>query len=280
MRMRQTLRKVGQVAALLFLGSLCSCRSIQPIPPDNAATNPKVKFLITFDDGPSGRSDKNPTLAILDQLAINDVQTNLCAIFFIQTHHPRGTAIPKGMEVLQEISRRGQLVGIHSVSPRGHVDHTTIPTNELVTLLVDGKQLLKKISGEEPIFVRPPYGVSNPTTCAIYHELNLNMLMADIPAHDGVIYGLNGSPRRRSNMRNRLTSMRNKLVKRPAGIDPYPVIISFHDVNPYTARHMAEYLHIIVEEAANAGLSLYDKPFYDSPRESTAAALYRIIPPP
>lgn len=264
----------------MLLGSLCSCKSIQPTLPNNPETNPKVKFLITFDDGPSARTGYNPTLAILNQLAVNDVQTNICAIFFIQTHHPRGMAKPKGMEVLKVIQNHGQLVGIHSVSPRGHVDHTKMPTNDLITLLIDGKNLLKRISAEEPVFVRPPYGVSNPTTRAIYNALNLNMVMADIPAHDGIIYGFNGSPSRRRHMRSLLTSVRNKLVQNPAGAEPYPIIIAFHDVNPYTARHMTDYLHIIVEEAAHAGLSFPDKPFYASPRESTDAALGRIILPP
>ncbi len=262
------------------MGCLCACQSVRPSLPNNPATNPRVKFLITFDDGPSARTGYNPTLAILNQLAVNDIQTNICAIFFIQTQHPRGASKPKGMDVLREIPRNGQLVGLHSVSPRGHVDHTKMPTNELVTLLADGKQLLKRVSGEEPVFVRPPYGVSNPVTRAIYRDLALNMLMADVPAHDGVIYGINSSPRRRSHMRKLLTAIRNRLVEKPAGIEPYPIIISFHDVNPYTAHHMTDYLHIIVEEAAHAGLSFADKPFCGTPRESTAAALSRIIPPP
>lgn len=280
MRTLNALRIAGCLFALLFLGSLCACRSIKPIPPDDPATNPKVKFLLTFDDGPSAIKENNPTLSILDQLAVNDVQSNICAIFFIQTHHPRGTGRPKGMEVLAEIPRRGQLVGIHSVSPRGHISHTKMPTNELVRLLVDGKQLLKKVSGEEPILVRPPYGVSNPTTRAIYRDLDLHLLMADIPAHDGIVHGINCSPRRRSHIRRLLTSVRNTLVQKPAGVEPYPIVVAFHDVNRYTARHMTEYLHILVEEAAHAGLTLDHQPFYADREESKAAALYRATQPP
>lgn len=267
------------LAILFFLGCLCSCRSINPIPPNDPATNPKVKFLLTFDDGPSAIKDNNPTESILNQLAVNDVQGNICAIFFIQTQHPRGTARPKGMEVLEKIPRRGQLVGIHSVSPLGHINHVTMPTNELVRLLVDGKQLLKRVGGEEPLLVRPPYGVSNPTTRAIYHDLNLNMLMADIPAHDGIVHGINCSPRRRIHIRRMLTCVRNTLVKKPDSLVPYPIIIAFHDVNRYTARHMTEYLHILIEEAAHAGLTLDAQPFYASRQESMAAALYRVTQP-
>lgn len=266
--------------AFFILGGLCSCRSIKPIPPNDPATNPKVKFLLTFDDGPSAIKDNNPTESILNQLAVNDVQSNICAIFFIQTHHPRGTARPKGMEVLEEIPRCGQLVGIHSVSPLGHVNHVTMPTNELVRLLVDGKQLLKRVSGEEPLLVRPPYGVSNPTTRAIYRELNLHLLMADIPAHDGIVHGFNGSPRRRIHIRRLLTSVRNTLVQKPDSLVPYPIVVAFHDVNRYTARHITEYLHILVEEAAHAGLTLDAQPFYASRQESMTAALYRVTQPP
>jgi peptidoglycan/xylan/chitin deacetylase (PgdA/CDA1 family) len=276
MGLPKTLRTV---AALLVLASLCACRAIRPTPPDNPATNPKVKFLVTFDDGPSARTWYNPTQAILEQLAANDVQTNICAIFFIQTQHPRGAAKPRGMEVLREIPRRGHIVGLHSVSPRGHLNHVKMPTNELVALLEDGRQLVKRVSGEAPVFVRPPFGASNPVTRAIYRDLDLRMLLADVPARDGVIYGFNGSPRRRGNMRRRLTSIRNKLVEQPPGLEPYPVIISFHDVNPYTARHMTEYLHILVEEATRAGLAFPAQPFYDNPREAASAALSRAIPP-
>jgi len=252
-----------------------SCCSIPPVPP---GPNPVVRFLITFDDGPSGWKGHNPTLSILDSLATNDVQPGIVAIFFLQTHHPHGADTPIGQETMLEVPRHGQITGIHSVSPQGHIDHTKMSTNDLVARLIEAKQILKKISGTEPVFVRPPYGVSNPVTRAIYRELNLNILMADVPAHDGVIYGVNSSPTRRSHIRKLLASVRQKLVEHPDGPKPYPVIVAFHDVNPYTARHMTEYLRILREEAARVGLDLPEKPFYGTRDESTAAAMSRILP--
>jgi len=263
------------LCAFVPLCLFSSCCSIPPIPP---GPNPVVRFLITFDDGPSGKQGYNSTLSILDQLATNDVQPGIVAIFFLQTHHPHGADTPTGWQTLLEIPKHGQITGIHSVSPKGHVDHTKMSTNDLITLLTDGKQMLKNISGIEPIFVRPPYGVSTPTTRAIYQDLKLNVLMADVPAHDGVIYGVNGSPTRRRHMRKLLTSIRTKLVEHPLDLKPYPVIVAFHDVNPYTARHMTEYLHILKEEATRVGLDLPDKPFYGTRDESTSAAMSRLLP--
>ena len=274
------LNAAGRLALLLLLAAFSSCRSPQSSLSSPPATNPGVRFLITFDDGPSARMDFNPTLAILDQLATNDVQAGICAIFFIQTHHPKGAATPQGFKVLQQIPAQGHVVGIHSVSFKGHLDHAKMPTNELVSLLIDAKQLIRTISGSEPVFVRPPYGVSNPATRAIYQELNLDLLLADVSARDGIIYGYNGSLSRRWHIRSALAAIRAKLEQQAAGDMPWPVVISFHDVNPYTARHMTEYLHILVEEAQRVGLARPAKPFYDTIQEVTAGAILRRLPPP
>lgn len=269
-----------RLALLLCIAGFCSCRSLLPSPPNKPAADLSVRFLLTFDDGPSALMDFNPTLAILDHLATNDLQSGVCALFFTQPVHPHGGGTPRGMEVMRKIHARGHILGIHSVSPKGHVAHTTIATNELVAFLKNAKQILRDISGTEPLFVRPPYGVSNPATCAIYQELNLDLLLADVSARDGIIYGYNGSVSRRWHIHFALAAIREKLEQQPAGDRPWPVIISFHDLNPYTARHMAEYLHILVEEARQVGLTLPAKPFYDAIQEATAAGIRRSLPPP
>ena len=51
-------------------------------------------------------------------------------------------------------------------------------------------------------------------------------------------------------------------------------------MNPYTAKHMSEYLHILVAEAAGAGLRLADPPFFRNREEILLAALQRRVPPP
>ena len=49
-----------------------------------------------------------------------------------------------------------------------------------------------------------------------------------------------------------------------------PLVVTFHDTNTYTAHHMQEYLRILTEEAANVGLVLAPKPFYDDAARSSA----------
>jgi hypothetical protein len=44
------------------------------------------------------------------------------------------------------------------------------------------------------------------------------------------------------------------------------IVVGFHDVNTFTASHMTEYLHILIEEASAAGLALHD-PFYSDRNE-------------
>jgi hypothetical protein len=58
------------------------------------------------------------------------------------------------------------------------------------------------------------------------------------------------------------------------------VIVSFHDVNPYTARHMTEYLHLLVEEARHAGFSVPERPFLDRTEDVVSAAARRRLDPP
>ncbi|HEU5282991.1 MAG TPA: hypothetical protein VFU53_04210, partial [Burkholderiales bacterium] len=45
--------------------------------------------------------------------------------------------------------------------------------------------------------------------------------------------------------------------------------------NAYTARHLGEYLHILLEAAAAAGLAVADPPFYEQRDEIERAALSR-----
>lgn len=273
------MRAVARLAWLGLLAGVCSCASLPPPAGGDAPPPPKIRFLITYDDGPSAQVD-NSTLSILSQLATNDVQSGICAIFFTQPVHPRGGALPRGREVMRQMSAQGHIVGIHSVSPRGHVAHPTIPTNELATLLINAKRIIRDTCGEEPVFVRPPYGTHNWATRAVYRNLGLQMLLGDMSARDGVIYGFNGSPTRRIHIRHCLREIREDLTGYPVGAEPYPIVMSFHDVNPYTARHMTEYLHILTEEAARVGLVLPDKPFYGTRREAEEAARFRCLPPP
>ena len=263
---------------ILLAGSLSSCRSL----PDRSTlpagmAPPVIRFLLTFDDGPSIKKPYNPTLAIMHQLATNDVQPNIKAMFFVQTGHPRGGGTPEGREVMRALAAEGHLLGIHSVSHRGHVDHRKVPPAELVASLLEAKTILRQITGSDTIFVRPPFGAKNQTTQMIYEELGLHMLLADIRARDGLIYGYKSSMFRRVHIRNSLIEIWRSTCKAGKTVEPLSVILNFHDVNPYTARHMTEYLHIMVDEARRVGFTVPDKPFFDGPQTVAEIALSRCI---
>lgn len=265
--------------ALLLAGLLSSCRSIPDPTALPAGTKPPgIRFILTFDDGPSIKQPYNPTLAIMHQLATNDVQPGAKAIFFVQTRHPRGGGTPAGHEVMRALGADGHLLGIHSVSPLGHVDHRKMPPGELEPALKGAKALLRELTGADPVLVRPPFGAKDKTTRALYEKLGLHMLMADVRARDGLIYGYKGSLFRRVHIRNALIETYERALKDGQGEKPVTVIMNFHDVNPYTARHMTEYLHILVDEARRVGFAIPPKPFCDGTADLTRAALERCVP--
>jgi hypothetical protein len=56
-----------------------------------------------------------------------------------------------------------------------------------------------------------------------------------------------------------------------------PVVVTFHDINTYTARHAEEYLHILVDSAHALDLPLAAQPFYDMREALERAALARTV---
>lgn len=272
--MRRTLNGKALALSVALLAAV-SCRSPAP-GPDNTAGGPEVRFLLTFDDGPSVGDGYNPTLAIVHQLANNDLQPGIRAIFFVQTGHPKGGGSPRGHEIMRCIHEQGHLLGIHSTSPAGHVAHTALPTDVLMDQLHHAQGLIRRITGSSPQFVRPPFGACDSRTRTVYASLGLDVLMADVRARDGLIYGYRASLWRRAHMRAALQALRQ--TASPDATTA--VIVNFHDVNPYTARHMTEYLHIVVEEARRAGFAVPERPFYDDPGDiARVASAHRLTPP-
>ena len=66
-----------------------------------ASTAAPIRFLLTFDDGPSGSDFANPSAQVLDVLAHNSVQSGIKAIFFVQTRAYRSGATEIGKALLQ-----------------------------------------------------------------------------------------------------------------------------------------------------------------------------------
>lgn len=265
---------LAAICCLLVAG--CASRSLDA-PPDSALLAHPVRFVLTFDDGPSLWQPYNPTTAILDQLAQNDIQPGIKALFFVQTRNHDGGGTPAGRALLRRIHTAGHVLGLHSGSERGHKSHRRMATAELDRSLSDGITDIRQIAGSAPALLRPPFWAYDERTQAAYRRAALNMLLTDISARDGKIYGWIASARRRWHFRAKLAEVRESVRehKLPVVQGVVPVIVAFHDTNIFTARHMGEYLAILVQESARVGLPLAAKPFYDDTAQIAEAALRR-----
>ncbi len=242
---------------------------------DSNAAEP-VRFLLTFDDGPS-LWQPSPTVEILEQLADNPVTPNIKAVFFVQAVHSDHGGNPAGRALMRRECAAGDLVGLHSGSPRGHVAHTRMGAQELADSLVLGRAAIQSECSLDAGLVRPPDWAYNDDTLAAYRVASMEMLLTDLSANDGKIYGWIISLRRRSHLHDELELVAQV---RAAGHMPaidgvIPVVVTMHDTNPYTAEHMTEYLRILVEESAAVGLPLADPPFYTDTAALDRAARLR-----
>jgi peptidoglycan/xylan/chitin deacetylase (PgdA/CDA1 family) len=267
------------LAGLLLLPVLAGCQSLPPAPPLDAAP---IRFLLTFDDGPNARSDYNTTLAIHAALADNDVQPGIKALFFVQTRNRNGGGTDRGREILRRAHTAGHVLGLHSGTARGHIRHTRLTPQEFEQSLIDGKADLCAITGSDPEFVRPTYWGYDDRTRAGYAAHGLKMLLTNVNGRDGIIYVLNAKQDPQGEFRDELRRVRADIEagKLPPLDGVVPVVVTFHDLNPYTSRRMAQYLNLLVDAARHAGLTPAAKPYYDDTGGIVTAARWRATPAP
>jgi len=245
----------------------------------HAAPSPSeapVRFLLSFDDGPTPEPGSHTRL-IQRQLKDNPVLPGIKAVFFMQTEHPIRGGSEAGSAMMRETCEGGHVLAVHSGHVRGHVSHTRMSEEELVRTLERAKAHIAETCERPATLVRPPNWSYTPATLDVYRRLGLEMVLTDLSANDGKIYGWIVSLRRRSHLHHELELV---AAQRAAGRMPVvdgviPVVATFHDTNLYTAEHATEYLQILVEEARAIGLPVADKPFYDDTAELTRAASVR-----
>src|SRR4029077_8440596 len=85
-----------------------------------------VRFVLSFDDGPSGKAEANPTAGILDVLADNAVQPGIKGIFFVQTRSSNGGATRRGHELMHRELAEGHVLALHDGSTWGHRSHRNL----------------------------------------------------------------------------------------------------------------------------------------------------------
>ena len=239
---------------------------------------PPVRFLLTFDDGPSASSFWNPTETVLDSLKSNALQPDIKAVFFVQTSAPRAGNSDIGWRLMQREHDEGHVLGFHTAT-HWHTNHRSLDPQELEASLTRGSADIAAVTGAPPTLLRPPFWNYDKRTFAAYQQHHMQVLLTDLSANDGKIWGFNASPRRRANMLRQLSEVRERIAlgQFPTVDGVIPVVVTFHDLNRYTARHTREYLQILLDSAAATGVRLADKPFYDDHAALERAALARTV---
>ncbi|MHC8306157.1 polysaccharide deacetylase family protein [Pseudomonas sp. PB3P13] len=264
--------------AISLFGCIAAPIELTPQTEQRLHGQPPIRFLLTFDDGPSASNWWNPTATVLESLASNPLQPDITAVFFVQTRASRAGGSERGRELMRREHAEGHILGLHTATP-GHSNHRLLEPAELEQTLGNGSADIASITGSPPSLIRPPFWNYDKRTFAAYQRHGLRVLLTDLSANDGKIWGFNASPRRRANLQRQLSEVRERVARGelPAVDGVIPVVVTFHDLNRYTARHLREYLQILVDSAGTLNLKLAPKAFYDDPAQLHRAAMARTV---
>lgn len=100
------------------------------------------KIAITFDDGPH----PSYTEQLLDGLK----ERGVTATFFVTGEHAK-----LHPDVIRRMRDEGHLIGNHTYS---HIQLTKSNRDKFKTELIRTNEVIKEITGEDVVYVRPPYG--------------------------------------------------------------------------------------------------------------------------
>ncbi|NNA89437.1 polysaccharide deacetylase family protein [Pseudomonas gessardii] len=237
-----------------------------------------IRFLLTFDDGPSASGYANPSRSVIQDLAHNPVQPGIKAIFFLQTEAWRSGGSPRGRKTMEREHAGGHILAFHTAT-RWHSNHRLLNDEDLAQTLRLGAATIASITGAAPSLVRPPFWNYDLRTFAAYQRHGMHILLTDLSANDGKIWGFNASPQRRANLLRQLSLVRERIAlgELPTVDGVIPVVVTFHDINRYTARHLPEYLQILMDSAQANGLKTAAEPFYTDRSALERGALARTV---
>lgn len=283
MSFESTMKHFATVSAALALAlSLSGCigppLALTPQTEQRLQTEAPIRFLLTFDDGPSASGFMNPSRSVMADLANNPIQPGIKAVFFLQTEAPRSGGNPRGYKTMEREYAAGHILAFHTATP-WHSNHRSQDPVELEHYLSLGSSTLKAITGQPPTLVRPPFWNYDKRTFAAYQQHGMHVLLTDLSANDGVIWVFNGSPRRRENLIRQLSVVRERIARGelPTVDGVIPVVVTFHDINRYTAWHLKEYLQILMDSARINGVPLARQPFYTDRAALQRAAMARTV---
>ena len=277
------MKSFAYASALLALAlSLSGCIgapiALTPQTEQRLQTQAPIRFLLTFDDGPSASGYNNPSRSVMADLAQNPVLPGIKAVFFLQTEAARSGGSARGRKTMQREYAASHVLAFHTATGF-HTNHRWLNDAELESTLTQGAADIAAITGTPPVLVRPPFWNYDRRTFAAYQRHGMHVLLTDLSANDGKIWGFNGSPRRRANLYRQLSVVRERIAlgELPTVDGVIPVVVTFHDINRYTARHMQEYLQILLDSARINGMKTAAEPFYTDTAQLQRAALARTV---
>ena len=264
--------------ALSLGGCIGSPIALTPQTEQRLQARAPIRFLLTFDDGPSASGYNNPSRSVVANLADNPVSPGIKAVFFLQTEAARSGGSARGRKTMVREHAAGHVLAFHTATAF-HTNHRWLNEAELERTLTQGAADIAAITGTPPLLVRPPFWNYDHRTFAAYRRHGMQVLLTDLSANDGKIWGFNGSPRRRANLYRQLSVVRERIAagELPTVDGVVPVVVTFHDINRYTARHMQEYLQILMDSARINGLKTATEPFYTDTVTLQRAALARTV---
>ena len=264
--------------ALSLSGCISAPIALTPQTEQRLQNQAPIRFLLTFDDGPSASGYNNPSRSVIADLANNPVLPGIKAVFFLQTEASRSGGSARGRKTMEREFAGGHVLAFHTATAF-HTNHRWLNDAELERTLSQGATDIASITGTPPTLVRPPFWNYDRRTFAAYQRHGMQVLLTDLSANDGKIWGFNASPRRRANLIRQLSVVRERIAleELPTVDGVIPVVVTFHDINRYTARHLQEYLQILMDSARDNGLKTAAEPFYTDRTALERAALARTV---
>jgi peptidoglycan/xylan/chitin deacetylase (PgdA/CDA1 family) len=128
-------------------------------------------WALTFDDGPS-----EVTPALLDILRNKGVKATFCVL---------GAYAEKYPDILKRIYDEGHQIASHSYS---HAHLMSLTNEEIVNELRATDEVIRRITGVAPRYVRPPFGEADERVKTLLERMGYKVLMWNVDPHDYNVY--------------------------------------------------------------------------------------------
>ena len=114
---------IALFALVLSLGGCISAPiALTPQTEQRLLAQAPIRFLLTFDDGPSASGYNNPSRSVVADLANNPVLPGIKAVFFLQTEAARSGGSSRGRKTMEREFAAGHILAFHTATAF-HTNH-------------------------------------------------------------------------------------------------------------------------------------------------------------